>query len=809
MSPKLLQVEDLFQLEQIGRYYGGAYSFAPDGKRLAYVVQRSKTTTKNHKQDFLWNNDRADIWLVDLAASTSKPVNLTKGIEEDVGYWSPAWSPDGKQLAMLSTKGGNVTLWVWSQTTGNLQQLTQRGINFENVRDRPYTWISPEEIICTVLPENEKPWGMIIETDTPQKAFQGSQIANRGEEVTVSVLQSGVAVDVAKRDQKTSIVVNISDRTKKTLVTANTQEYTLSPNKDWLACLETVDLRQPQADLSLNFELAQRYAVKLISLQNQSQIRLEVSKDVLADSLCWSPDGQQIAFIGYELKRNRPPQIYTYNCQDDTIKTWGSKKLNAAPLIRNPPRLLWTTEGQLLVYAAQTEEAQPRPQDRYDWWLIAFDGAETCLTAEMKTPPKELLAEVGSKSFVGFAEGNLWRIGVENNSSENITVELEGKLTAIVYPADFRKGDTQVVSTRQEFTKIIVKAKVEEQTEFYQINLIEDTWKLLEKPAAKAQVAAYEPQTDTVIFTANDDTGTYLWSSRNSKSNCFLETNTFLREIKPGILRQIEYISLDGENLKAQLILPPDYDSERTYPLITEVYPGWVISPNPDFSHKLNFPSPFNFHLVAAQGYLFLQPSIPLKSEGEADDPMLKLLNGVLPAVEKAIALGIADPERLYLMGQSFGGYAVYSLITQTDRFKAAVSLAGLANLVSLYGAFDPRFRYQENAHEDFFAGALLESGQGGMGNPPWKDLGRYLRNSPIFAVDRVQTPLMIIQGDMDYVPIQQGEEFFASLYRQGKRADFVRYWGEGHVLSSPANIKDMWQRIFAWFQEFSLNNAQ
>ncbi|NJP22434.1 MAG: prolyl oligopeptidase family serine peptidase [Hydrococcus sp. CRU_1_1] len=66
----------------------------------------------------------------------------------------------------------------------------------------------------------------------------------------------------------------------------------------------------------------------------------------------------------------------------------------------------------------------------------------------------------------------------------------------------------------------------------------------------------------------------------------------------------------------------------------------------------------------------------------------------------------------------------------------------------------------------------------------------------------------MIIQGDMDYVPIQQGEEFFASLYRQEKRAEFVRYWGEGHVLSSPANIKDMWERIFAWFNEFSPNNV-
>ncbi|MEM8780842.1 MAG: prolyl oligopeptidase family serine peptidase, partial [Cyanobacteria bacterium P01_G01_bin.49] len=584
----------------------------------------------------------------------------------------------------------------------------------------------------------------------------------------------------------------------------NTQEYTLSPHKNWLACLETVAIRQPQADLPLNLEFASRYAVKLISLQDQVPKRLDVSNDVLEGSLCWSPNSDRLAFIGYESERNSLPQIYIYNCNDDTVQTWGSKKLNAAPLVRNKPRLLWTAENKLLVYATQTEKAQPSPSDRYDWWAIASNGEKICLTSEMKTPPVELLAVAGSKAFIGLAEGNLWRISPENNSFENITAELEASIRAIVYPGDTRRGDTQVVSTQQEFNQIIVSAEVEGETKFHQIDLLKNTWKLLEKPAAKAKVAAYEPQIDTVIFTANDETGTYLWFSRNSQNKCFLQTNTFLSQIKPGTLRQIEYTSLDGEELKAQLILPPDYDSERTYPLIVEVYPGWVVSFIPHPSHELNFLNPFNYQLVAAKGYVFLQPSIPLKPQGEADDPMLQLPNGVLPAVERAIALGIADPERLFLMGQSFGGYAVYGLITQTHRFKAAVSLAGLANLVSMYGAFDPRFRYREDAHEDFFHGALLESGQGAMGNPPWKDLGRYLRNSPIFAVDRVQTPLMIIQGDLDYVPIQQGEEFFAGLYRQGKRAEFVRYWGEGHVLSSPANIKDMWKRIFAWFEEFS-----
>ncbi len=121
---------------------------------------------------------------------------------------------------------------------------------------------------------------------------------------------------------------------------------------------------------------------------------------------------------------------------------------------------------------------------------------------------------------------------------------------------------------------------------------------------------------------------------------------------------------------------------------------------------------------------------------------------------------------------------------------------------MSLYGQFDARLRYEPDAHE-YLLQSLAETGQLRMGAPPWQDPERYTRNSPLFTVGDVQTPLLIIQGDMDYVPLQQGEQFFGALYRQGKRARFVRYWGEGHVLQSPANVHDMWQQIFGWLDEF------
>ena len=95
-----------------------------------------------------------------------------------------------------------------------------------------------------------------------------------------------------------------------------------------------------------------------------------------------------------------------------------------------------------------------------------------------------------------------------------------------------------------------------------------------------------------------------------------------------------------------------------------------------------------------------------------------------------------------------------------------------------------------------------IEIGQVQMKAPPWAEPGRYIQNSPIFAADKVQTPVMIIQGDIDYVSIGQGEEFFMALYRQGKPARFVRYWGEGHSIDSPANIRDEWQQIFGWLDQ-------
>jgi len=178
------------------------------------------------------------------------------------------------------------------------------------------------------------------------------------------------------------------------------------------------------------------------------------------------------------------------------------------------------------------------------------------------------------------------------------------------------------------------------------------------------------------------------------------------------------------------------------------------------------------------------------------------MLSGVLPAVDSVIAMGIADPEKLVLAGQSGGGFTTYGIITQTNRFKSAISLNGWSDFITQYLTFNTRDRYGEYPLYQLFNQSYFESGGHGMGNTPWGNLQAYIQNSPVFLANRVETPVLIMQGDLDYVSILNGEAFYTALYRLGKKARFVRYWGEDHVFQSPANIRHMWNEIDKWLKE-------
>jgi dipeptidyl aminopeptidase/acylaminoacyl peptidase len=224
--------------------------------------------------------------------------------------------------------------------------------------------------------------------------------------------------------------------------------------------------------------------------------------------------------------------------------------------------------------------------------------------------------------------------------------------------------------------------------------------------------------------------------------------------------------------------------------LLVEVYGG---SAGADYLHSFDAGHAIFHQLLAAGGYAVLFPDTPL----EPRDPLRQVPGLVLPAVNRSIELGLADPDRLGLMGHSYGGYCTLALLVQTRRFKAAVAGAGTYDLVRAYTQMD------EDGSDPGLA--WVETGQGSMGGSPWTRRDAYIENSPLYALDRVETPLLLIQGSEEALAAGQAEAAFVGLRRLGKRVALRIYEGERHSTWtwSEAAFRDLCAHVLAWFDTY------
>jgi acetyl esterase/lipase len=334
-------------------------------------------------------------------------------------------------------------------------------------------------------------------------------------------------------------------------------------------------------------------------------------------------------------------------------------------------------------------------------------------------------------------------------------------------------------------------------------------------PRPKATVSSQLPDSHFRIVWTDERTGVVLYRStergpcglppsgavlgsrqRNGDVRTLLAINESRAALREPVLKVFDYRSLDNTALKGIYILPENYEPGKRYPLVVIPYPGSFFVPTME---KPNL----NYAMLAAAGYAVLVPSIPL-TDG-VSDPMLDLPKGVLPAVDELVAMGIADSNRVGLIGTSYGGYSVMTLITSSSRFRAAVSIVGVFNQASSPAETSVsgyKARYDASYAVPLLLQRALFQGNPGKGRMFEDNAWGYVRNSPFYLLDRVSTPLLLIHGDWDdAASLDQSDQAFASLFRLGKHVRYVRYFGEDHVFSSPANRRDSWNEILDWFR--------
>lgn len=253
----------------------------------------------------------------------------------------------------------------------------------------------------------------------------------------------------------------------------------------------------------------------------------------------------------------------------------------------------------------------------------------------------------------------------------------------------------------------------------------------------------------------------------------------------------VNWVSLNGEKLNGLLYKPENFDPAKKYPMIVYFYEKYS-----DDIHNHYIPQPsysvVNFTLYPSNGYLVFIPDITYETGYPGKSAFNAIISGTLAMCEHPWV----DKSRLGLQGQSWGGYQVAYLVTQTNLFTAAMAGAPVSNMTSAYGGI----RWESGMVRTF----QYETGQSRIGATLWDKPSLYLENSPLFYADKIKTPLLIMSNDNDgAVPWYQGLEFFNALRRLDKPAWLLCYNGDEHNLTRWPNRVDLSIRMLQFFDHF------
>jgi dipeptidyl aminopeptidase/acylaminoacyl peptidase len=292
----------------------------------------------------------------------------------------------------------------------------------------------------------------------------------------------------------------------------------------------------------------------------------------------------------------------------------------------------------------------------------------------------------------------------------------------------------------------------------------------------------------TAALFTNDATPSEIYALEDGKLRRLTHHNdALMAELELAPTEGIEFKSKDGTEVHGLITKPLDFKPGTPVPMILFIHGG----PNGQDAHSFDFQRQW----LAGKGYAEL--NVNYRGGSGRGQDYAKIIaadwghyevEDISAGVDKAVAMGVADPNRMCVTGWSYGGILTDYMIASTDRFKCAISGAGTANTMSFYGVDQYILQYDNEL------------------GPPWKDLQTYIKISyPFFEVDkRVHTPTLFMGGSSDMnVPLLGGEQMYEALKSVGVPTELVVYPGQFHGFTKPSYIKDRYERWLAWWDKY------
>jgi dipeptidyl aminopeptidase/acylaminoacyl peptidase len=541
------------------------------------------------------------------------------------------------------------------------------------------------------------------------------------------------------------------------------------------------------------------------------------------NSLAWSPDGQRIAYSMFvpddgarlgstpakpEGAKWADPLEFinavTYRADGAGYFKPGYQQIFWVPADGGSPRQLtfgatnaggqvsWTPDGQFVLFAANLAKDWERQPNQAEIYRLSISGGTPiALTnrpgpdfSPVVSPDGRLVAYLAAEDNGKFyARPDLYVMNLDGTGSRNLTASLDRGIEGAVWAADGRS----VYVTYPDHGKNRVSRVGLDGS----VRLIADglTGSGLDRPYTGGEFSVAKNGAVAVTMAGYDRPSDLGIATGNGALRRLTNFNTQLDAKAMGQLRKLPVTSsFDQRPIDAWMILPPDFDPAKRYPLILEIHGGPQSAYGPNFSTDAQ--------LYAAAGYIVLYTNPRgSTSYGEAFTNLIDKeypghdYDDLMSAVDAAIAGGNVDPSNLFVTGGSGGGVLTAWIVGKTDRFRAAATQKPVINYLSFAlttdfaAGFSPSWRKER----------------------PWEDPMTYWKYSPLSLVGNVKTPTLVVVGGDDYrTPVSESEQYYTALQTRGVPTALVKVPGVGHgITARPSQSAAKASAIIAWFEKY------
>ena len=801
-------VQDLIRLESVGRGLAD-----PSGQLMVWEYAPPYNQQADYSYSLLGAWTGAYLLMsLDLAdpAARAKPLFAP---EQGRRYWLDSFSPDGRFVAFHSARRGLIDFGIYDRQTRRVRHFARTpDINRDGHCEA--IWVSDDVVIYSTYRGDDQP-------ELGRRRGYGEAVGAywarswRGREPGVTSVESRPAGAIGPLKQGNLVAVDARRGTVETVADGLYEDFSLSRDGRYLAASRQAertrgDPGKPDTDWTISrsqlviFDLAAGRAMRVIAPK----------LELFPGTTTWAADRDSLAFFGWTIGAGPQTGIYrTVDAATGIALDHPHKGLDLGSVrerggFQKPERAIWLG-GDLAVFARANPAGEDAPRftyrsrrttgavfDKAGWFLLGADGSFRNLTsafADVFGAP--LHAQPGS--FDILADGAVWRIS-STARPQNLTPGAQGKLGLL---PDER---SRVLDPYASTTTLLGRSAGGSALTFVDFAAASAT--TLSTASPDLQPIGIAPRSRALLYRdAGPDHDLVRLQVGRAAPRTIRILNARLANVRPTGWTTLRYdadVGRGREELQSCMLLPPDYQPGRRYPVIVDVYPGTSAGCETKYPIA-ETPAPYSFRLFAAAGYIVLQPKAPRELIWKATGPIDGLPRLAVEAADAAVAAGYSDPMRIGLHGVSQGGFSALWVATQTDRFKAVVSENGWSDMYSHYFEVEAYQRIYPQ-HYGFMGGqaryAATAGGEFNIGQTPGENVDAYVRNSPLFQAAKITAPVLLINGDTDIFSPSQYEAMFTALYQLSKEAKLLHYWGEGHGVSSPANIVNQWQEVLAWY---------